>query len=258
MATMASSRGRVWLGPLLVVLVLAGSTVMIGLGVWQLQRLQERRASNVEIRARLAAAPVELSVQTNDLPEYQPVQVRGVYDFSQEIVLRNRAREQSPGVQLLTPLRIDGSDAAVLVDRGWIPYTQAPPSARSIYQTPTGRVTVAGLARASQTRTLFLLPGDPTASPDMPRLDAWFWVNIPQIQGQVPYRLLPFFIEAAPSVDQSVLPISSYDDIDLSDGPHLSYAFQWFSFAAILIVGSLVLWRHRRRQRRTELATQHK
>ena len=251
MATIASSRGRAWLARtgLLVVLVVAASAVMIGLGIWQLQRLQERRAANAEIRTRMAAAPVELSSQTANLPEYQPVRAIGSYDFSQEIVLRDQAREQSPGVHLLTPLKLDGGDAAVLVDRGWIPYTQAAASARAIYDTPNAPVTVAGLARASQTRAFFLLPADPTASPAAPRLDAWFWLNIPQIQGQIPYRLLPFFIEAAPSVNLSVLPVSSYDDIDLSDGPHLSYAIQWFSFAATLIVGSLVLWRQSQRRR---------
>ena len=103
-----------------------------------------------------------------------------------------------------------------------------------------------GLARLSQARTLFLLPADPTASPAAPRLDAWFWINIPQIQGQMPYPLLPFFVEAAPLADQSILPVSGYDDIDLSDGPHLSYAIQWFSFTAILIAGSLALWRQSR------------
>jgi surfeit locus 1 family protein len=177
-----------------------------------------------------------------------------VYDFANEIVLRNRAHDQSPGVHVLTPLRLAGGDQAVLVDRGWIPYTTADQATRAAYDTPSTAVTVMGLARPSQTRSLFLLPADPTASPAAPRLDAWFWLNIPQIQAQVPYPLLPFFVEAAPPADLSILPVSGYDDIDLSDGPHLSYAIQWFSFAAILIAGSLVLWRQARLRSRTAAA----
>jgi surfeit locus 1 family protein len=237
---------RPWLGPILFVLVVVGAVVMIGLGVWQLQRLGERRALNVQIRARMAQPPADLAHQSGGLPEYTPVLAKGVYDFANEIVLRNRAHDQEPGVHVLTPLRLAGSDQAVLVDRGWIPYITADPTARAAYDGPPTPVTVMGLARLSQARTLLLLPADPTASPAAPRLDAWFWINIPQIQSQMPYPLLPFFLEAAPLADQSILPVSGYDDIDLSDGPHLSYAIQWFSFTAILIAGSLALWRQSR------------
>jgi surfeit locus 1 family protein len=150
---------------------------------------------------------------------------------------------------VFTPLRMAGSDQAVLVDRGWIPYTQADPAARAPLDKPAGPVRVSGLARASQARTFFLLPADPTASPSTPRLDAWFWANIPQIQTQVPYPLLPFYLEAAPTPSEAALPLAAYDDIDLSDGPHLSYAIQWFSFAVILVAGSVVLWAQSRRGR---------
>jgi len=245
---------RPWLGPLLFVVVAVGAVVMIALGIWQLQRLGERRAANAQIRARLAQPPADLSQQSGGLPEYTPVLAKGSYDFTNEIVLRNRAHDQEPGVHVLTPLRLAGSDQAVLVDRGWIPYTEADPAARAIYDRPTTVVTVTGLARLSQTSTFFLLPADPTASPAEPRLYSWFWINLPQIQGQIPYPLLPFFLEAAPLADQSILPVSGYDDIDLSDGPHLSYAIQWFSFTAILIAGSLVLWRQTRLRARRSAA----
>lgn len=241
-----AARKRPWLGPFLFVLVVAAAAVLIGLGVWQLQRLSERRALNAEIRARMSLPPVALAGQSAGLPEYTPVLAKGVYDFANEIVLRNRAHDQEAGVHLLTPLHIDGSHQSVLIDRGWIPYTQADPAARALFDGPPGPVTVMGLARASQARTFFLLPADPTASPAAPRLDAWFWINIPQIQGQMPYPLLPFFLEAAPRANLSTLPISGYDDIDLSDGPHLSYAIQWFAFTVILVAGSIVLWRQNR------------
>ncbi len=242
-----------WLGPLLVVLVVAAAAVMVGLGIWQLQRLVERRALNTEIRARMAQAPVALARQTGQLPEYTPILAQGVYDFANEIVLRNRAHDEAPGVHVLTPLRLAAGDTAVLIDRGWIPYIQADAAGRAPLDGPKGVVTVTGIARSSQARTFALLPADPTAGPTAPRLDAWFWVNIPQIQGQMPYPLLPFFVEAAPVADQSILPISGYD-IDLSDGPHLSYAVQWFAFTAILLAGSVVLWRQGLRRARTGAA----
>jgi surfeit locus 1 family protein len=40
---------------------------------------------------------------------------------SQEVALRNQVWNDQIGVHLLTPLKISGSDLAVLVDRGWVP-----------------------------------------------------------------------------------------------------------------------------------------
>lgn len=236
-----------WLGPVIFGAVVIAALVMGRLGVWQLQRLAERRAENVVLKERLAQPPLNLNLQpAARVLEFEPLRATGTYDFAQEIVLRNRAYSESPGVHVLTPLRLAGSDQVVLVDRGWIPYTEAEPAARAVYQTPAGVVTVTGLARLSQTRALAFLPADPTLSPDQPRLDAWFWPDLPQIQTQLPYPLLAFYLEADPPAAPGPLPYAGHD-YDLSDGPHLSYAVQWFGFTATLLIGSVVLWRQQRR-----------
>lgn len=234
-----------WRGWLLGALVAILALGMVGLGVWQLDRLGQRRAQNALVRARLASAPVDLNQQPGaNLPEYQLIRLRGTYDFSQEIVLRNRARLDTPGVHVLTPLRLAGTEWAVLVDRGWIPYLDAERSIRRAYAQPPGEVTLEGIVRPSQQRQYAFQPADPTLSPEQPRLDAWFRVDLEQIQAQVPYPLLPFYVELAPGADPSRLPIAGYE-VDLSDGPHLSYAIQWLAFALILVAGSIGLARQR-------------
>jgi surfeit locus 1 family protein len=224
------------------VFVIAGASAMIALGFWQLGRLSERRALNAEIKSHLSQPPVTITGETPGVAtlEYRRVTVTGAFDFSQEIVLRNRAKNEIAGVHLLTPLQIVGSDKAVLVDRGWIAYTAADPQTRAAYASPTGLVTLTGLIRLSQSRPSPLAPLDPPLGPDLPRLDAWYWIDIPRIQQQVPYPLLPFFIEQDAGPDPASLPAAGWE-VDLSDGSHLSYAIQWFSFAAILVVGSIAL-----------------
>jgi surfeit locus 1 family protein len=227
-----------------IALVALGASSMIALGVWQLGRLQERRALNAAIAGRLDHPPIALPGALPDVRdmEYRPVVVSGTFDFSHEIVLRNRALNGAPGFHLLTPLRIEGGQDAVLVDRGWIPYEAASPELRQPYARPAGPVTVQGLIRLSQARPASLAPADPPLAPDRPRLDAWFWPDLARIQEQIPYPLLPFYVEQDPGPDRRVIPAPVHD-IDLSDGPHLSYAIQWFAFAAILVVGSLALAR---------------
>ncbi len=239
-----TSRPWGW-GWLLAPLVAAATLGLVGLGVWQLGRLQQRRADNAVIAARLAQPPIEVDARTAAPPEFQRVRARGRYDFANEIVLRNRSHLESPGVHVITPLVLAGGDMAVLVDRGWIPYTYAAPPERAAFQTPAGEVVVEGIVRLGQQRRYAFLPGDPTQSAAQPRLDAWFWLDLAQIQMQMPYRLLPVYIEAAPGPDPARLPIAGYE-VDLSDGPHLSYALQWFAFAAILAGGSVAVWRQRR------------
>ena len=224
---------------------------MIGLGFWQLSRWQERRAQNALITQRLEMPLIALTgeplLKPADL-DYHPATVRGVYDFAQEIIWKNRSRNGSPGVDVITPLWIAGSNVAVLVDRGWIPYTQMAPAARAAYPKPEGEVVVTGLLRQTARRTSSLLPADPALSLERTRLDDWFWLDIEQIQQQIPYPLLPLIVQQSPGPDPTQLPISSHD-IELSDGPHLSYAIQWFAFAAIAIFGPLIYWRQSRREK---------
>src|SRR5262245_22424366 len=109
------------------ILVFVGVVVLCRLGIWQLDRLAQRRALNARIDSRMAAPAMPLTGAPvdPDALDYRRVELRGVYDPSQEIMLRNRSLDGVPGGHLITPLRLNGSDKAVLVDRGWVPLTKS-------------------------------------------------------------------------------------------------------------------------------------
>jgi len=222
---------RRWLLPS--ILVLVGVIVLGSLGVWQVRRLGERRAHNADIQARLAMPVIELTDALADPAalNYRHVRVHGTFDPGQEIVLRNQALHDEPGVHLLTPLRLAGRDEAVLIDRGWIPYDKP----RSQYPVQ-GEATIEGIARMTQTRQGWLSPQDPQATAAGPRVESWYRVDTARIQPQVPYPLLPLFVQQTSGFVDGAMPAADVQ-IDLSDGPHLSYAIQWFAFATILLVG---------------------
>ncbi len=240
-------------------LVIAAVGVMIRLGFWQLDRLAQRRAFNARVEAQVNAPPLDLNntIPQNQLTsmEYRTVVVRGTYDPQNEVVLRNQVYGNLPGDHLLTPLRIAGSSQGVLVDRGFIPMDQDKPAERARFVQP-GEVTVKGIIRLPRVPQFFGVP-DPTLAPGQVRLDAWNAVNLARIQKQFPYPLLPVYIEVVPEPEQAGIvvsgsegsgitasgntavtyPIPSPDQPDLSEGPHMGYAIQWFSFAAILAFG---------------------
>ena len=83
------------------------------------------------------------------------------------------------------------------------------------------------------------MPGvpDPTLAPGQARLEGWNALNLERMQEQVQGKLLPVYLLAAPQPGISTMPYRALQEPDLSEGPHMSYALQWFSFAAILLGG---------------------
>jgi surfeit locus 1 family protein len=226
--------------------------ILIRLGVWQLDRLGQRRTTNALIASRIDAPPVELTGQTLDAQanEYRTALVTGSYDHASEIVLRNRSRGGVPGMHILTPLRIAGSEQSVLIDRGWVPLLDATPEARVRFAVP-GTVTVRGILRQPQQQIARWGPRDQV--PADGRLDAWFRADVAGIARQLTYPVLPFYIEQLPVENGPDLP-HPQPNIEMDEGPHLSYAVQWFSFAAILVGGyaAFVVTRHAEQRNQTK------
>lgn len=218
--------------------VLAGTALCIRLGIWQLDRLAQRRAFNAQVETERAQPVLDLNQQ---LPEniadmeWRPVKVSGEYDFANQVALRNQYNGEQYGYHLLTPLRFNGK--TVLVDRGWIPAdgNSAPPDWRK-YDEETGTVTVSGQIRLEQTKPIFggvadRLPENGT------RLEVWNNLDLTHIAGQMPYPILPVYIQPKPRANDTQPPIPFQPEVDLTEGPHMGYAIQWFSFATLLFVG---------------------
>jgi surfeit locus 1 family protein len=210
----------------------------VALGIWQLDRWDQRRAANALILARLEQPPLRLDGSLLD-PASADMRrgiVQGTYDYDHEIVLRNQTYHDLPGVDLLTPLRIEGSDAAVLVNRGWIPFEASDPVQRTDFRTEAGPVEVRGIIHSTQTRPSRFAPADPTPAPGQAGLDGWLRVDIARIQQQVPYRLLPVFVEEEAGPPSAELSYPRPEpELSLSEGSHLLFAGQWFAFAALLV-----------------------
>lgn len=229
---------RRWL--LATILVVIGVAINVRLGIWQLDRLEQRRAFNSRVLAQIYQPVLDLagSALNADLAsmEYRKVSVTGEYDLTNEVALRNQAWGNRPGVHVLTPLRIQGSDQVILVDRGWVPVAEGDFDSWAEYP-ETGVVKVEGILRASQSTPDYGRRSDPIPAQGEPPLKAWYFANIEAITRQVPYPLLPAYIQQAPDPSLEGLPYRTQPDLDLTEGPHQSYALQWFSFAIILGLG---------------------
>lgn len=209
--------------------------VTFRLGIWQLDRLQQRRARNTEYVEQINAAPMVLDgnpvpASAEELRD-RPAVSEGRFDFTEQIILVQQNYKGRPGVHLVAPFVIDGSDTAILVNRGWIPAHEAEKGDLGRFGDP-GQDTVHGSLQPSQT-----LSGG-RGSDIEGRQEEWYRIDIESIQRQVPYELLFVYLaEEPPAEIQEQLPYRVVPDIELSDGPHLGYAIQWFLFCLMLAVG---------------------
>ncbi len=227
---------RKWL--ITTALVLLGAALCIRLGIWQLDRLKQRRIFNAQVTTMRALPPLDLNAdqpQVLTSMEWRRVTVSGTYDFANQIALRNQYNGNQYGFHLVTPLRLsDGR--AVLVDRGWIPPDEnSTPADWRKYDEPA-QATVTGQIRLGRSRPDF--GGVADALPlNGEKLMMWNNPNVEGISGQSPYPLLPIYIQ--PNVDPSdtVPPIPFQPTVDLTEGPHMGYALQWFTFSLILLAG---------------------
>lgn len=214
---------------------LASAGLFVRLGFWQLRRLDERRAFNSILSERLASPPTDVAQLPTDtaLGHYRRASATGVLQWDREVVYAGRSRNGSPGVNILTPLRLAGG-RLLMVNRGWA-YS---PDAGSIDLTKwrehdsvrvTGFVeTWVGVPRAGAK------PADPPKLHSLQRAAIEAAVREPVM----PYLLVQTSDSAyrADSVPvRLTLPV-------LDEGPHLNYALQWFGFALIAVVGGVVLF----------------
>ena len=219
------------------ILVVIAAAVMIRLGIWQLDRLEGRRAFNAQVSSQInePILPFTPAVSAGDLEnlEFRNVQIEGQYDLENTLVLGNQVWDEQIGVHLLSPLKIAGSDHVILVDRGWIPFNDWENRKLSDYD-ETGTVTVEGMLRVTQTR-LGLRDCLDEIVPEPP-FQVWC-LALDDIASHLPYELLNVYVIQAPLGDQLSPPYRAIPQIEISEGPHLSYAIQWFTFAAILLIG---------------------
>jgi surfeit locus 1 family protein len=234
------------------ILVIAAVLVMVRLGFWQLDRLTQRRSFNERVTAQLAAELLELSPQNLDLDlynmEYREAEVSGKFDHQHQVVLRNQDWQGNLGVHILTPLMIEGEQKAILVDRGWVPYEDFVAGNLAQYDDP-GSLQIMGTIRRSQSKPLIGGRADILPSPGEPALSAWNWINISNISRQIPYDLLPVYLVRMPDSTENQLPYRTQQELELTEGSHLGYAFQWFTFAAILAIGYPIFVRKEEQRR---------
>lgn len=218
---------RRWLLSTIIAITL--SLMMIGLGFWQLNKHHQRQAYINGVIAEVEDEPFLLTGAPSDDEWseriYHLARATGKFDFAHQVAIKNKFYNETMGYHLVTPFLIEGSDRAVLVDRGWVSpeQMQTPADARQFDEPDATTV----LGRIMET--------EESAQPPVEPQFWWYRVDVDNIGRQLPYDVLPLYIALIPSdPPQTTPPFRNPAKFELDAGTHLAYAIQWFLFSLLL------------------------
>lgn len=205
-----------------------GVALTVALGNWQLSRGSEKRALKARYEAQAAQPPIHVAAEAlaaADL-DLRRVETRGVFVPRYAVFIDNRIHRGVPGYHVIMPLRVEGSDRHVLVNRGWV----ARPPLRSelpAVRTPEAPVAITGTA---------LVPGRRMVELSDQVIEGPIWQNltIERYRQAVPLSIQPFVIRQESALDDGLVRVWQPPEFGVEK--HYGYAFQWFALAITLLV----------------------
>jgi len=219
-----------WMPTLLLVLPIP---LFVVLGVWQIDRAEQKReqARILGQRAELPALELGNPIADPEVLRFRKLRARGTFEAEGQILIANRRQANRIGFHVITPLRIQGSDSRVLVNRGWIaaPGDGGPVAA----PIPAGEVAMTGEAHLPAPPAL-ALHGSPEAAKDWGR--RWPYLTLELYTAATGIQVLPVVVLQDPDTVGGFLRL--WPQESPKEGMHIGYAIQWFAFALI----TLVLW----------------
>ena len=227
-------------GLLPTLIAVPGIVMMIGFGIWQLERLAWKNGLLARIEARMAAPAVTPDSLSGDpaQDEYRHVRLRGKIVVERELFQVARSLNGNVGSHVLSAFALDNGKT-VLIDRGWVPDERKEPARRAAGQLKD-TVELIGVVRLSQQSGWF------TPNNDAAR-NVWFYIDVPAMQktlGIAADSAYWYAIEAP--ANPGGFPIGAQTRVNIPND-HLQYAITWFAFA--LSLGAIYLLYGRRRAR---------
>ncbi len=214
----------------LTIVTLPALLMLIGLGSWQLQRLQWKNDLISSFEARSAADAITIPAANAELDdlEFRNLALHGVFQHDKETFLTGRTYEGNAGFHVVTPLLLDDG-RIILVNRGWVSEDYRDPAKRAFSQI-TGQISVVGILRRPGVKGYFVPENEPENG-------FWFTLvpsEINQHLGLGDAAIDRFYADALRTSDVVTLPIAAKTKLNLRNA-HLSYAMTWYGIALSLL-----------------------
>lgn len=200
---------------------------LIGLGVWQLERLQWKLALIASVQRHLDATPIPLAEALSRGPDaqYRRVALDGEFDNGKEAYVFATDSDGNPAYHVLVPFRTERG--VLVVDRGIVPPSLMDPGRRR-------RGLIAGPTRVVGVWRTPDAPGFFTPAPDRAHR-VWYARDIADIaRSDAAQPIAPVVIEADAAPNPGGWPRGGQTQVTFRN-EHLQYAITWFALAAVLL-----------------------
>lgn len=218
---------RFWLVTLAAV---AGIAVTLALGAWQMGRAGEKLRLQAAVDQRKAMAPLDQRalLAATSLAEqvHRPVLLRGTWVADHTVYLDNRQMQGKPGFYVVTPLRLEGSDRAVLVERGWVQRNFEDREKLPQVATPAGPVEVSG-RMAPPPAKLYEFAG---AASGRIRQN----LDLAAFRAETGLDLLDLAVQQAGPPSEGLL--REWPQVTSGVDKHYGYAFQWWALSSLIAI----------------------
>lgn len=213
-----------WFG-FLVVLVCVPT--FIKLGLWQYDKARMKQQIQFAYAAAQQQAVPNLPEQIDDVTswKHKKVKVAGHYETQYQILLDNQVEQSRGGFHVITPLKIDGRNDYILINRGWVAGNPTHAELPQI-STATDPVTLTGLVWVPSQKIFSL--EQPTSSASWQPV--WQHMDMQRYQKSVPITVLPFILKLDPASEGGGF-VRHWELPAERIATHIGYAYQWFGFA---------------------------
>lgn len=211
--------------------MLLGMGLFVYLGLWQSGKGDRVAAELAQHALRGQLGPTVVTGQMLDPQAAQdvPLTVTGTFEAQHQVFLDNRQENGQPGVHVITPLHIEGSDTRILVNRGWVGWGQGR-GVLPVVATPSGRVQIIGQAAVPSTKKFFLMPDHPEEKAQL-----WTRVDMLRFESMIGHPLQPVVLQQTGGDAPDTL-VRHWAPPEDRVAMHRGYAFQWFGMAAALLL----------------------
>lgn len=206
--------------------------VLISLGMWQLNRAEEKRGIERDVIEATEKTPLminsaESATLVNEV--YRPAKMTGHYDSKRQYLWDNKTHQGRPGFQVLTPFLLDDGKRVVMVNRGWIPMLgrrdQYPDI--SVVESP---ISIVGVIK-NPSNTIQLADRIDQRSVQYPHVVQAFEPLV--IASELDLTVMPILLELSPDGANGY--VRDWQPYYGKIGKHLGYAAQWFIMALIAV-----------------------
>lgn len=233
-----SFRPSIWLTLLTVAMLF----LCIKLGLWQLNKAAIKQALQVQSSSHQAEKAIALPDKLINLENwrYKRVKFFGQFDTHYQVLLDNQVENTVAGYHVLTPVRVEGNQLYVLIDRGWIPRATASVGAKiatPFIATPAGMQAFEGEIGLPAAKFFTL---ETAAKNDSQWQTVWQHLDMDRYAKSVPFAVQPFTVRLSPDSKAGGF-VRNWPPPGERVSMHLGYAYQWFGFALTLLVIYIVL-----------------